>query len=888
MPGSEPGRWRRALRFWRSDVRQDVDEELRFHLEMHQRELAERGHSPLTARQEAERRFGELARIREECVAIDTRTRQRAERREIMGDLWQDVRFAVRTLRKSPGFALAAILCIGLGIGVTTTIVSAVHAILIRPLPYPNAEELVAVYVQDRARDVHRVNISYPDYISWRDDSRSFATLGMWTWQALAFSGEGEPERVEGAMVTANLFTLLGVRPILGRGFQAEEETVGRNRVVLLSHGLWRRRFGGDSSVVDRTIQVDGTPYRVAGVMPPGFAFPERGEAWVPFAVDPARATRGNRMYAGALGRLRPGVDVAQARRDLDLLSVRLRSEFPQDNDRWDAEAIPLRDDLVGDMRRPLMIFLGGVGFVLLIVCANVANLILTRGAGRRREIAVRTAIGAGRGRLVRQLLTESLVLAGVGGMVGIGVAAIGVKLFAQANPDGLPWYVTFRLDASTLLITLLLAALTGVLFGLVPAFKGSGANLTTGLREGTGGSGEGRERSRLRGTLVVVEVALSLILMVGAVLLIRSYRALTATELGFTPRGVLTFRISLPRPQYPEETQRFAFYTELFQRTAAIPGVEAVGSAQGIPQSGWNVRARFSVEGRPEPRQGEELEAHYQYITPGYFPTLDVPILSGRNLALSDRDTLNPVGVINESMAKRAFPGENPLGKRLKFGGVTSTDPWVTIVGVTRDIRHYRLPEPMGPAIYFPFLEWAGYTQTVTVRAAGDLTGLLSSVRGVVRSLDADLPLFQVQTLEDAVARSLWRARLQGRVLGIFAALAMVLATMGIYGVISYAVAQRTRELGVRVALGASRRQVVALVVTQGVRLALIGVTVGLAGALILTRVLSRLLYGVQATDPLTFIAVPLVLGAVAVVATWIPALRAARVDPLISMRAD
>jgi putative ABC transport system permease protein len=371
-------------------------------------------------------------------------------------------------------------------------------------------------------------------------------------------------------------------------------------------------------------------------------------------------------------------------------------------------------------------------------------------------------------------------------------------------------------------------------------------------------------------------------------VLLIRSYRALTATELGFTPRGVLTFRISLPRAQYPEEPQRFAFYTELFRRTAAIPDVEQVGSAQGIPQSGWNVRSHFAVEGRPQPRQGEELAAHYQYITPGYFPSLEVSILTGRNLALTDRDTLNPVGVINESLAKKAFPGENPLGKRLKFGGFTSTDPWITIVGVTRDMRHYRLPEPMGPAIYFPFFEWTGYTQTVTVRAGGDLTAVLTGVRGVLRSLDADLPMFQVQTLEEAVARSLWRPRLQGKVLGIFAALAMVLATMGIYGVISYAVAQRTRELGVRVALGASRGQVVALVVTQGVRLAVIGVTVGLAGALILTRVLSRLLYGVQATDTLTFIAVPLVLGAVAVVATWIPALRAARVDPLISMRAD
>ena len=887
MSTPEPGRWQRVLRFWQSDIREDVDAELQFHLEMHARDLQNGGRSARSARQEAERRFGDMRPVRNACIAIDNRRRKRIHRRELMGDIGQDVRFALRTLRRSPGFTLMAVLCIGLGIGVTCTILSAVNAILIRPLPYERPGELVAVYNRNKAHDEHRANISYPDYVSWRDGNRTFAALGMWTWQALAFSGDGEPERVEGALVTGNLFPLLGVRPLLGRGILPEEEVLGQHRVVVLSHGLWRRRFGGDSGIVNRIITVDGYPYRVLGVMPPGFAFPDRGEAWVPLTTDPARDTRGNRFYAGALGRLRPGVDLEQAQQDLDILSASLKQEFKQDNFGWEAETIALREDRVGDMRRPLLIFLGAVAFVLLIVCANVANLILTHGAGRQREIAVRIAIGAGRSRLVRQLLTESLVLAAGGGLVGLAIAAYGVKLFSLAVPDGLPWYISLRLDGSVVLFTFVLTALTGILFGLAPALRGADVDLSSGLREGTGGSGEGRRRSRVRSILVVAEVALSLILMVGAALLFRSYRALSRTELGFEPGNVLTFRLSLPRSRFGEETQRTAFYTDLFARIAAVPGVESVGSAQGLPFTGWNVRAQFSIEGHAEPRQGEELDAHYQYITPGYFPSLEVPILAGRGLLPTDRDTLHPVAVINELMAKH-FPGENPVGRRLKFGGQASKDPWVTIVGVARDVRQYRLPEPMGPAVYFPFFEYAGYSQTLTIRTSGNPTGVLPGVAGIVHSLDADLPLYQVQTLDEVVSRSLWRQRLQGRVIGLFAALAMILAAMGIYGVISYAVAQRTRELGVRMALGASRRQVTALVVSQGARLAIIGVVIGLAGALALTRVLTTLLYGVRATDALTFAVVPLLLGVVAIAASWLPARRAARIDPLVAMRAD
>ena len=881
--------WRRYLRFWQSDVREDVDDELQFHLEMRVRDLVAAGQLPAAAREEAERRFGELRAVRDACVAIDNRRRERERRREVLGDMWQDLRFAARSLRKSPAFTLLAVLCVGLGVGVTTTILSAVNAILIRPLPYDHAGELVAIYARMPAQNEHGVNISYPDYLSWRDQNRSFTQVGMYTWQAIAFSGEGEPERVDGAMVSANLFPLLGARPLLGRGFVAEEEQAGRNRVVLLSHALWRRRFGGDSTVVGRTITVDGYPYQVIGVMPPGFGFPDRGQAWLPLTIERAGLERGNRFYAGAIARLKPGTTLADAQRDLDVISSRLLREYPRDNFGFDAEALTLREDLVGDMRRPLLIFLGAVGFVLLIVCANVANLMLTRGTGRQREIAVRLAIGAGRRRLVRQLLTESLVLAALGGAIGVAVAAMGVRLFGQAVPDGLPWYASLELDGVSLAITLALSMLTGVLFGLVPAFRSTDFELSGSLREGTGGSGEGRRRGRLRGALVVAEVALSLVLLIGAGLLLKSYRALQNVELGFDPARILTFRLSPSRLKYDTPDKRAAFYTTLFERFRALPGVKLVGSAQGIPMSGWNVQASLSIEARPARRQGEETVGHYQTMTPDYFRALGIPIVRGRGFTPDDRDTLNRVGIINESLARREFAREDPIGKRIKIGEPDGPDPWVTIIGVVKDFRHYRLPQPMGPALYYPYFQQPGYTQTVAIRAtSGDPLRLLPGVLGALRALDPELPAYQVQSLEQAVDRSLWRQRLQGQVIGLFAGLALILAAIGLYGVVAYAVAQRTREVGVRMALGATGGQVVGLVVRQGAGLVGLGVALGLGGALALTGVLSKLLYEVKVTDLATFVTVPLGLVVVALIASWLPARRAARVDPLVAMRAE
>jgi predicted permease len=883
--------WRKQLRFWRPNVSEDVDDEIRFHFEMRVRDLIAAGRTEAAAREEAMRRFGEFTAVRDACIAIDTRRRERVERREVLGHMKQDLRFAFRTLLKSPGFTLLAVLCIGLGVGVTSTILSAVNAILIRPLPYQNPDELVAVYSWAPATGERGVNISHPDYLSWRDDNRTFAQLGMWTWDVLSFSGDGEPERLDGASVTANLFPLLGVQPAMGRGFTPEDEQPNGARVILLSHALWQRRYGGQRDLVGRTITVNGFPTQVIGVMPAGFAFPDRGNAWTPLVVDQMGQSRANRFYAGALGRLKPGVTVQEAGQDLDVISARLEKEYPEDNAKWRAEAVPLREDLVGEMRRPLLIFLGAVACVLLIVCANVANLMLTRGAGRQREIAVRAAIGADRGRLVRQLITESLVLAALGGLVGLGIAAAGITLYGLAVPSGLPWYISLRLDGTTLLATLGLSAVTGVLFGVVPAFRSTAVNLTGALRDGAAGAGEGRGKHRLRSTLVVAEVTLSVVLMIGAGLLLRSYAALQGTALGFDRAQVLSFRLSLPQLKYDSPDKRRNFYASLFDRIKTIPGVETAGAAQGIPFSGWNVKTYLSMEGQPPRQRGEELDAHQQRITPDYFPALGIPILKGRGLSATDRDTLNRVAVINETLARQAFPGQDPIGKRIKRGDPTSSDRWATVVGVARDFRHYQLPEAMGPAMYLAFNEAPGYTMSVVVRMAEsvrDPMSLTPRVLGMLRELDPEIPAYEVQTLEQAVDRSLWRQRLQGQVIGLFAALGMILAAIGIYGVISYGVAQRTREVGVRMALGASRSQVVGLVLRQGMLLVGIGLVLGLIAAVGATRALTRLLYDVGATDLLTFAGVPLVLGAVALLASWLPARRASRVDPLIAMRSD
>jgi putative ABC transport system permease protein len=583
---------------------------------------------------------------------------------------------------------------------------------------------------------------------------------------------------------------------------------------------------------------------------------------------------------------LRPNVTIDQARSDLSRIDAALVHDFPNENFGWRSELTPLRDDLVGDLKRPVQVFLAAVVMVLLIVCANVANLLLARGAARSSELAVRTALGASRRRLVRQLMTESLVLAAAAGTIGVMIAWWGVRLLRYAFPgQSPPAYISLTIDGPALAFIAGITLLTGVLFGVLPAIRGTSVPLGTALR-GAGRGSDGHQ-SRVRGSLVVLEIALSVVLTVGAMLLLRSYRNLEGTALGFDERGILSAKIILAKADYPTHAQSLEFYDRLLERLRTLPGVTVAGSAQGIPFSGWNVQAFSQVEGMPARKRGEELDVHYQYVSPDYFKAIGVGLVRGRWLTPQDRDSLNPPVLVNEQMVKAGFGGANPIGRRIQIGG--DRNPKVTVVGVIRDFRHYRLPQPMGPAVYYPYATYPALGQTIVVRTdARDPHALVPEVRRVVHDLDPRVALSDVQTFDEVVDRSLWRQRLHGAVLGIFAVLSLVLACVGLYGVLSYAVAQRTRELGVRIALGASSGDVVRLVLRQSGALVVAGVAVGLAAALFATRLLETLLYGVQPADLLTFTAVPLGLAVIALLASAIPARRAAEVDPIAAIRAE
>jgi putative ABC transport system permease protein len=877
---------RRVLRRPGASVEHEVDDEIAFHLESRARELVAGGMAPDDARRRAESEYGDLRASRRELAAVDRRRRRREGVGRWLETTAQDFRYAVRVLGRSPGYTATVIACVALGVGLTTTIVGAVNAVLLRPLPYADADRLVALYGQNVRKGYRATNISYPDYAVWRQENRTFSGMAIWSWRSYGLSsGSGDAERVNGADVAANMFSILGVNPILGRQFLPEEEQIGNDRVALLGHGLWMRRYGGDSSIVGRTITVNAAPYRVVGVMPPDFAFPARGELWTPFSVNLAQELHGNRGYAGAIGRLAAGETFERAQADLARVSARLERDFPNENADWAAELIPLRTDLTGDLRRPLLVFLGGVGIVLLIVCANVANLSLARGIARARELGVRVAIGADRGRIVRQLLTETLLLTTIGGALGAVLATFGIKALGAAFPDGTPFYIQLKLDGVALSAACLLSIATGILFGVIPAMASRQADLGATLRDGAR-TGPGHRRSRVRSGLVMAEIALSVILMIGAGLLVRSYARLAHRDLGFQKEGTLTFRLSLPGQKYAAREQRAAFYDALLGQLSSTPGVLSAGSAQGIPFSGWDVQSSMVVDGEPVPRPADQLTSHYQWATPGFFDAMGIPLVAGRGFTAADRDSVNVPGIVNETFARRFFGNRSPLGRRVRGG---DDEPWVTIVGVARDHQHYRPPQPMGPAIVYPYATSPLYTQTIVLRTSlAQPEALVPAARAAVRALDPDVPLYAIRSLSEQVSSSLWRQRLQGQVLGVFAAVALTLAIIGIYGVISYGVTQRYRELGVRVALGATPSQVLRLVFRHGMLLTTTSIVIGVAAAALLARTLESLLFGVDTFDPLTFVSVPAVLGLAAMVATLIPARRASRVDPLEAIRAE
>ena len=879
--------WRRYLRFVRPDLRADIDDELEFHLTMRSRDFERAGHSASDARDVAERTFGDRRMIRDECLTIDERRFRRASRKEVLMTLWQDIRLSIRSLLRSPGFTTVAVLCLAAGIAATAAIFTVVRSTLVRPLPYRDADRLVAIYTAMPDRQSRGVNISWHDYHAWRTLNRTFDDVGFWTWSTITLSSGDEADRIESALVTANLFPVLGVSPVLGRHFLEEEEKPG-TRVVMLSYGVWQTRFGGDPDIVGRAIRVDAVDHTVIGVMPPGFAFPQMGQAWQPMPDD-SENDPGNRFYAGAIGRMKEGVSFTAAASDLETVMDRQRERFPDAYDGFKADPVPLRDDLVGDLRRPLLIFLGAVSLVLLIVCANVANLLLARSATRERELGVRAALGAGRKRIFGHVLLESVLLAFAGGLLGALLTPWGVRLFALTFPREVPFYISLQVDGWIIAFVAALVGVSAILMGLIPSVRATTIDVSAALREGGRGGAGGTRTSRVRNVLVVGELALSVVLLVGALLLIRSYSALTDTQLGFVEDGALSARVSLPYSTYRERARRIAYWERVYERLAAIPGVETVGSAQGIPFSGWNVESSVSIEGRPPSRGESESNVHYQNVSPDYLKAIGARIVAGRGFTPTDRDSVNMVVVINETFARTRFAGADPIGQRMKWGAPDSEWPWMTIIGVVSDFRHWRLPEPVRPAFYTPQLALPSLSQTLVLRTSLPNPGSLEpQVRAALRELDRDAPAYQVQTFREVVSASLWQQRLQGNVLSTFAVMALILASLGVYGVISHGVAQRTREFGVRMALGASRRELAQLVLAEGSRLAAIGVGVGLVAAFALRNVVGRLLYGVTPGDPLTFAAVPLVLIVVALFASFIPALRATRVDPAVTMRAE
>ncbi len=806
-----------------------------------------------------------------------------------MDTLLQDVRYAFRRLRRSPGFAAVAILTLALGIGANSAIFSVVNAVLLRSLPYADAERLVLVTHVTNTGD--RAPVSPANFRDVRAEIRSLEELSFWTYSSSTLTGAGDPVRLEGAGVGAHFFEVLKAAPLLGRTFRPDENEPGRSRVAVLGHGVWRQRFGSDPRIVGRTLTLDGEPYEVVGVMPEGFGFPSGRELWVPQEYDAdfvGDASRGS-WFISPIGRLKPGAPHEQVARDVGALAARLKRQYPESNAEVGMTSVSLYEQMVGGVRVSLLVLLGAVGLVMLIACANVANLLLARAAAREGEVAVRVALGAGRGRLIRQLLAESVVLALLGGLAGLVLAVWGTGALVALEPQGIPRLGEVRVDATVAAFTLGVSLLAGVLFGLAPAVQVTRSGLFGSLREGGRGALTGRGSARLRNTLVVAEMALAVMLLAGAGLLIRSFVRLQSVDPGFRTEGALSFTLSLPDAAYRGEPQRAAFYERLQERLAALPGVREAAAVSELPMGGSARFLTFAVEGADPVQPGREPASQILRATPGYFRAMGIPVERGRAIAPQDRAGAPRVMVMNREAARRFFPGRDPVGRRilLALGADTATVSW-EVVGVVGDVRQFGMNEDAQPAMYFPQAQAPEGSMGVVLRTAVAPLSVAGAVRREVQELDPDLPVNDLQPLEQLTAESVSQPRFYMLLLTIFAGVALALAAIGIFGVISYGVAQRTREIGVRVALGADPASVLRIVVGGALGLAGLGVGIGLLGALAGTRVLAGLLFGVTATDPATYAGVAALLLGVAALASWLPARAATRVDPAIALRAE
>ncbi|HEX8161832.1 MAG TPA: ABC transporter permease [Pyrinomonadaceae bacterium] len=802
-----------------------------------------------------------------------------------METIWRDMKYGARVLLKSPAFAAVAILVTALGIGANTSIFSVVNAVLLRPLPYPQSERLVWLTAFNQPQGITDSNMSAPDFDDWTKRNQSFEQLAAFVTGGAQLLNNDEPERVRRAAVTGSFFRVLGTGPLMGRALQDEDARAGAEPVVVLSHGLWQRRFGADPNVVGSRVMVSGKSALVAGVMPAGFDFPEQTEMWSALTLDPSKERRNNR-YLDVVGRLKPGVTLAQAQAQMDAINRSLAAEYDDTNRGWNVRVTDMREQLVGKLRPTLLVLLGAVAFVLLIGCANVANLLLARATARRKEIAVRTALGASRARIARQLLTESFLLSIAGGAAGLLLSVWMTDLFVAVSPANSPRFGEIRPDARVFLFTLGATLLTGLIFGLAPAFQASRADLNETLKEGGRSGAEGGRRNRVRSLLVVSEIALSFMLLAGAGLLVRSFIRLRDVSPGFNPDGVLAMRLSLLPAKYPTDQQKRDFFRQATERLAALPGAQSAGAVLTLPLGGdsFGVGRSFIHEGRPATPE-ESVNAAFYLATPDYFRTMQIPVTAGRAFTDRDTDQSPPVIIINETAARLHFAGENPVGKRIMLA---ADEKFMReIVGVVGDTRP-SLETPAGAQMYIPYAQDATWSSMTLVVRAGDAdaAGLAPAARAAVQSLDKTLPVYNVKTMNEVFAASIARRRSSMLLISAFALVALLLALVGIYGVTAYHVTQRTHEIGVRMALGAQRRDVLRLILVQSLRLTLGGLAAGLVCALALTRVMSGLLYDVRPNDPLTFAAGSLLLAAVATLACYVPARRATRVDPMIALR--